>query len=544
MTDDRIREDIFPTRIVASEGNIDGIEKFCDPIDLQIDVAEPRLIRITGKSFVVFDFGRELNGGVRILTHHVEGGSVKVRIRCGESVSESYAEKGDRLAHNHHTLRDTEAEILDYSDMSFMETGFRFVRLDFPEGTDVSIKAVTAVYVHRDLKRLGSFTSNDKRVNDIFETAAYTLTLNMQRFIWDGIKRDRLVWVGDMHPETMGIMSLFGEDKSVIESLEFARSHTPLPNWINGIPAYSMWYLIILADYYMQTGKAEYIASQRSYIDKLVRQIDEHISEDGTVDFGDCLFDWPSHGKPDEIIGVTAVTYLAAKSSLVLFQLLGLDISICDNMMLKLKNFNRKSVEFKQCEAMKVYAGLSEPEDAVDFLTAGGAKGLCTFMSYYILTSVAEAGKPEVALQMMKDFYGAMLDKGATTFWENFDTDWIEGSSRIDELPKKGEKDIHGDYGEFCYVGFRHSLCHGWSCGPVSFLLRTITGIEPIAPGCKVVAVNPVSAGLMNYTAEYPTPYGTIKVELQGGKFTVTRPKKVKVVVPEDRKKEIKILKK
>ena len=21
-------------------------------------------------------------------------------------------------------------------------------------------------------------------------------------------------------------------------------------------------------------------------------------------------------------------------------------------------------------------------------------------------------------------------------------------------------KDIHGDYGEFCYKGFRHSLCH------------------------------------------------------------------------------------
>lgn len=544
MIDDRIREDIFPTRIVASEGNIEGVEKFCDPIDLQIGVAETRLIHITGKAFVVFDFGKEINGGIRVLMHHAKGGFVKARVRCGESVSECYAEKDDRGAHNHHTLRDAEFEFIDLSDMSFLETGFRFIRIDFPEGTDAYVKAVTAVYVHRKLERVGSFTCNDKRVNEIFETAAHTLTLNMQRYIWDGIKRDRLVWVGDMHPETLGIISLFGEDKSVVESLEYARSHTPLPEWINGIPAYSMWYLIILADYYMQTGNAEYIASQRTYIDGLVRQIDERIADDGTVDFGDCLFDWPSHGKPDEIIGITAVTYLAARSSLVLFQLLGLDITICEKMMEKLKNFKRNAVEFKQCEAMKTFAGLSEAADTVDFLTAGGSKGLCTFMSYYILTSVAEAGKADVALEMMKNYYGAMLDKGATTFWETFDTDWIEGSSRIDELPKAGEKDIHGDFGDFCYVGFRHSLCHGWSCGPVPFLIRTVTGIEPLTPGCKIVSVDPVSAGLMTYTAEYPTPYGTIKVELQNGKFTVTRPKKVKVVVPDHRKKEIKILKK
>ena len=66
--------------------------------------------------------------------------------------------------------------------------------------------------------------------------------------------------------------------------------------------------------------------------------------------------------------------------------------------------------------------------------------------------------------------YGAMLDKGATTFWEDFDLAWVEGSGRIDEFPQNGEKDIHGDYGAYCYVGFRHSLCHGWSAGVIAFM--------------------------------------------------------------------------
>jgi hypothetical protein len=45
---------------------------------------------------------------------------------------------------------------------------------------------------------------------------------------------------------------------------------------------------------------------------------------------------------------------------------------------------------------------------------------------------------------------------------------WTNNAFRIDELPVAGKKDIHGDYGEFCYKGFRHSLCHGWSSGPAA----------------------------------------------------------------------------
>lgn len=58
-----------------------------------------------------------------------------------------------------------------------------------------------------------------------------------------------------------------------------------------------------------------------------------------------------------------------------------------------------------------------------------------------------------------------MLDMGATTFWEDFDMDWMENAARIDQIVPAGKKDIHGDYGAYCYRGFRHSLCHGWASG-------------------------------------------------------------------------------
>ena len=67
-------------------------------------------------------------------------------------------------------------------------------------------------------------------------------------------------------------------------------------------------------------------------------------------------------------------------------------------------------------------------------------------------------------------YYGAMLSIGATTFFEDFDIKWLENSSRLDRLPKKNQKDIHGDFGKHCYVGFRHSFCHGWSSGVIRFI--------------------------------------------------------------------------
>jgi hypothetical protein len=47
--------------------------------------------------------------------------------------------------------------------------------------------------------------------------------------------------------------------------------------------------------------------------------------------------------------------------------------------------------------------------------------------------------------------------------------EWLEGSGSIDVLDDT-KKDIHGDFGAHCYVGLRHSLCHGWSAGVAKFI--------------------------------------------------------------------------
>ena len=61
-------------------------------------------------------------------------------------------------------------------------------------------------------------------------------------------------------------------------------------------------------------------------------------------------------------------------------------------------------------------------------------------------------------------------DEGATTFFEDFDLSWAKDTARIDEFAKESQHDLHRDFGKYCYLGYRHSLCHGWSAGVIKFI--------------------------------------------------------------------------
>ncbi len=525
-----IKESVFPVRIVRTEGKIAHAERLLQPVELQIGLLEPDLVCVSGKGSIILDFGRELHGGVRILAWLVDGGFARVRIRTGESLTECCAELGERGAGNDHTLRDTETVLPFLSDQTFFKTGFRFARVDFLEERALSVKAIVAESEGRDLRPVGSFCCNDERVNKIFDVAVRTLLLNTGDYLWDGIKRDRLVWVGDMHPEIMGIMALFGREEAVDRSIDYCMNHTPLPNWMNKMPTYTAWWLVILYDYWMQNGNTGSLLAKKEYIYGCFLQVSGLVSEDGSLHIPEGgFFDWPSHGYEDEQEGVRALLVLTAECCAKMFPVIGLDPAECNALSERLRRKIGKVESFKQCEAFKVYAGIKRAADSYEFLVKNGAHGMSAFMSYYILSAIADAGHPEKAVELMKEYFGGMLDMGATSFWEDFDLDWTVGSAPIDRFPEAGEHDIHGDFGKHCYIGFRHSLCHGWSCGPVPFLMRKLTGIEPLEAGFGRLRVRPVSGGFTWYEVNYPTPQGIISVRYRDGKFDVSVPEGVTI---------------
>jgi hypothetical protein len=105
-----------------------------------------------------------------------------------------------------------------------------------------------------------------------------------------------------------------------------------------------------------------------------------------------------------------------------------------------------------------------------------------------------------------------MLDLGATTFWEDFDIRWAENACRLDEVCTGGKSDIHGDNGNYCYVGYRHSLCHGWSSGPVPFLTEHVLGVKVTGAGCSKIEITPHLGDLAWAEGSIATPMGKVSI--------------------------------
>jgi len=415
------------------------------------------------------------------------------------------------------------------------------VRVDLVDKDSyVEFKSIRAVFIYRDIEYKGSFKCNDERLNRIWETGAYTVHLNMQDYIWDGIKRDRLVWVGDLHPEIMTINTVFGFNQTVPASLDLARDETPLDKWMNGLSSYSIWWILNQHSWYMYQGDREYLEQQRDYLVGLLEQLIGKIAPDGSEKLDGIRFlDWPSNAnKPAIHAGLQALMIMAMETGAELCGYLGENemktkaLKAAERMIAYVPDPNNS----KQAAAMMVLAGLADAK-AVNkkVLAVDGAKRMSTFYGYYVLLARAKAGDYQGCLDVIRDYWGAMLDLGATTFWEDFDVDWTNNAAGIDELVPAGKKDIHGDFGNYCYKGFRHSLCHGWASGPTAWLSEYVLGVKVIEPGCKVIKIEPHLGDLKWAEGTFPTPMGIIKIKhvkkADGTiKSTVDAPKGIKVL--------------
>jgi alpha-L-rhamnosidase len=105
-----------------------------------------------------------------------------------------------------------------------------------------------------------------------------------------------------------------------------------------------------------------------------------------------------------------------------------------------------------------------------------------TFYSHFVYEALGRHGRFADALRLMRERFGPMLDKGATTLWESF-------------APTA-------------------SLCHGFSASPTYQLSRRLLGVAPAAPGFDVIRVAPDLAGLEHAEGVVPTRHGDVSVRL------------------------------
>ena len=547
LPDVRTRTFVYPKRVVwhsSLEGNdggwkprsaVEQPERLLDRKHGQVcetyfgKAVGTKLVNEGEPPGVLLDFGREMHGGLQIGVSPKGARHSRLRVRFGESVSETMSSLGDgKHSTNDHAMRDFELTVPLFGSIEVGNTGFRFVRLDLVSGGEIGLEFVRAVSLMRPMVRLGGFRSSDERLNRVFETAVRTVHLCCQEYLWDGIKRDRLVWMGDTHPETMVLLNVFGAVSILPESLDYMAAVTPPDRWMNTIPTYTLWWIRNVAEWYRYTGDRAYLERHADYIEKTFDHVLTGLNDAGEWRAG-VFLDWPTkHNSVAQASGTQGLALITARETAVIANVIG-RASLAEKargLALKLAALHPDPNGAKSAAALLALSGLREPKEMfAQVLGREGHTGVSTFYGYYMLEAMSAAGEHQRALDTVRDYWGAMLDVGATSFWEDFSLSWTNNCFRIDELPIAGRKDIHGDYGEFCYPGFRHSLCHGWAGGPAAWCISHVLGIRPLEVGCRKVEVKPFLGDLVWAEGAMALPDGhAVKVraeKLKDGRLNV-----------------------
>lgn len=526
MMDERIRYTVIPQRVVLTRGNAQNPEILLAERELQATMEGEGAASLTGKGAgILLDFGREMHGLVQLATYWVgtESKRIRVRISLGESVTEALSQVGEKNATNDHALRDGVYDVGFLSTVSTGESGFRFAFLQLLEEGSLQIKSVRAVAIQRDLPLRGSFRCSDPLLDEIWQVAVRTVHLNMQEYLWDGIKRDRLIWVGDMHTEVLSILAAFGEVSLVEKSLAVMERVVDKGNgYMNTMFTYSMWWVMIRYELYMATADLAPVERNRAYLCRMMQRFLEMPEATGSGISQEALFlDWPTYeNKEVSSAGITGVLRLTLWQGAALLRAIGEEslAEACEGAAERMAECCHPDPKgSKAAGAFLTLAGLLPKEEAAALLTRDGAAGYSTFLGYYLLKAAAGAAGTDAALDAIRSYWGGMLKMGATSFWEDFDLEWMKNASPIDRLPKEGEGDIHGDNGRHCYVGFRHSLCHGWASGPCPFLMHHVLGIEILEPGMKTLRLTPHLGSLTFAEGSFPTPSGDVWVRYERG---------------------------
>lgn len=532
--DPRRRDIVFPARLILAEGPVEHPERL-----IVSRVMQPAVNHAPGSIFgagssIILDFGRELSGGVRIVTGRFsekkQGKTRRIRIRFGESVSETMSEPCYG-----HAITDSTELLTTLAIQEFGSTGFRFVRLDFFEETE--LLSVQAVFLHYTFES-NYFECSDPLLNRIWQTAVDTLEMCCQDFVWDGVKRDRLLWMGDLYPELLAGQVCFGQQEIFARTMDWLRDATPLPGMMNGSVTYSIYWLLSQCAWFRFHGDMTYLSEQREYLTNLLDMLLDMVGNDGRARLsgGWELLDWTTGcDASQETInsihaGNQALLLKAFVQCVPLLDMLGETVLArsCAETIVCMKKYLPPLTSSKSNLALQTLAGLRSPMETAPLIIGDGTgNGFSTFHGGFMLEALSIADRTVDALNIARNYWGGMLALGATSFWEHFDVRWLDNAARIDELTPQGRNNIHQNCGEGCFKGFRHSLCHGWAASVNVWISERILGIRQVSPA--EIILDPQPCGLEHIAGSYRTQHGILQVEVTGGQCIYEAPKNLKI---------------
>jgi alpha-L-rhamnosidase len=394
--------------------------------------------------------------------------------------------------------------------------GFRYLHV---EGAHVEAVHVEANL--RDLPAGGAFACSDSTLNDIWTTADYTLRVCMQSLVLDGIKRDRMPWLGDQALNSVTNAFTVGDGQIIRDGL--SALGRPVGGYVNGIADYSLWWLINRSFLSLYFEAAD--ADDADRIAGFVADLDSHATPTGVFrpaahgdDFvgaggGPVFIDWGvTFDASRDLTALQMLWYwaltsaadvLASQDHAAAARYTERAEQICSTLWATAwdhdvgawkKYLDGGDTDSAYPNMLAVLAGLHDGPVPPGVQTAirRGRTGT-PFMTGFALRAQARAGDTEGSIERLQDLWSSMLDAGHGTFWEEFNT------------PGMSPFEMYGR-------PFGKSLCHAWGSAPAALLPEILLGIRPTENGWKRFTVQPALGHLDWAAAIVPTPHGEIFV--------------------------------
>ena len=350
---------------------------------------------------------------------------------------------------------------------------------------------------HYPLTQVGAFQSSDPLLDQIWQIGVDTAQLNMVDAYMDPW-RERGQWWGDSFVVDQTNQVAFG-DASLLRRgvlfMENAFTETGAPgcaphNNNMHMLDYAMLWVHSLADYTQRTGDLTILVETYPTLEQFMVHLESHTNpETGLLDLP--KLHWSETGYIDTLgyssrygqsAAMNAMYYATLLKAADLAELLGNtpshDLWQARAGMVKASLNNLLYLPDQGRYLTTIYDGVVTPPTLyaqawplayslvpeseqervasalLELLSADPAEpnvGIYGF--YWILKGLGQAGQIDQALLVMKSYYGRIIDRGATTWWENFLSD----------------------------QNYSHALSHGWGSSPTWFLTTYVLGARQVA---------------------------------------------------------------
>ncbi|WP_308991008.1 alpha-L-rhamnosidase C-terminal domain-containing protein [Mariniflexile litorale] len=462
------------------------------------------------------DFGKETFGYIKI---HGLKGKGKLSLYYGESREEALdSAKCETLDYLHFDGNQPETYTHDKSK------AFRYVQVQ--ADATVEYDSISMLYEYLPLEYRGAFKSSDEVLNKIWDVSAYTMHLTTREFFIDGIKRDRWVWSGDAYQSYLMNYYLFFDSSSVERTLLALRGKDPVTAHVNIIMDYSFYWFVGIYDYYLYTGDTAFIKTFYPRMKSLMEFCLGRRNENGFLEplDGDWVFiDWADGlPKKGEVSFEQMLLARSLEAMAVSAEIAGENEDqkqyqeLADDLKEKLFDvfwdeeedvMKHQRIDGEMQDIVTKYANMfgiffnyfnEEQKESVKnkvLLNDDILQITTPYMRFYELEALCAMGEQKFVLDEIRDYWGGMLELGATSFWEKYD-------------PKQSG----GEHLEMYGRPYGKSLCHAWGASPIYLFGKYYLGVEPTAPGYSEYVVKPNLGGLKWIEGKVPTPNGSVDV--------------------------------